>query len=625
MHTQAPATQTVPAPQAGPLPQAQVPVVASQLSLLAVLHAMHARPATPQVVAAGTLQAPPAQQPPGQELALHTQAPATQTVPAPQAAPAPQWHSPVAAQLSARAPSHITHAAPPMPQLVVEGIMQVEPEQQPCEQVVGLQSAQAPPAQMRPPQSWQAAPPLPQLLPLVPGRQVLPAQHPLPHEVRSHTHTAPTQRWPAPHGAPAPHWQAPVAEQRSALPAAHAPQVAPPIPQASIVVGILQVLPAQQPLGHEKASHTQAPATQRCPLPQAAPVPHAQLPAAVQLSAATESQVTQTAPVAPQRVSDRDTQVAPSQHPVGHEAVLHTQWPPTQRWPDTHDGPPPHPQAPPAEQPSARVVSQPTHTAPPLPQAATEGLLQVAPEQQPPGQLIALHPLQRPAPQVCPAGQVSQAPPPAPHDAAVLPATHIPCAQHPLGQDVPSHTQVLARQRCPTAQTAPLPQRQPPVAEQLSERASQAKQVAPAVPQLASERVTQVVPLQQPLGHEVASHTQPLVVQRWPAAQAAPAPHEHAPVALHRLAVLLSQATHAAPLAPQVASAGALHTAPLQQPVGHEVASQTQAPPVQRWPLAQGGPPPQRQAPCTEQVSALLGSQAMQIAAAIPHADSERG
>jgi hypothetical protein len=334
LHTQAPATQTVPGPQAGPDPHAQVPLVGSQLSLVDVLQVVHARPATPQVAAAGTLQTPPAQQPPEQEVALHTQAPPTHTVPAPQAAPAPQWHSPVAAQLSARPPSHITQAAPPVPHEAFEGVMQVEPEQQPWGQVVGLQSAQAPPAHMRPPQSWQAAPPLPQLVATVPGRQVLLAQQPLGHEVRSQTHAPPTQRCPAPHGAPpAPHWQAPVVEQRSALLAAHARQVAPPIPQASIVVGVLQVLPVQQPLGQEKASHTQAPATQRCPATHAAPAPHAQLPAARQLSAVAMSQVTQTAPAAPQRVSDRDTQVAPSQQPVGHDAALHTQRPPTQRCP----------------------------------------------------------------------------------------------------------------------------------------------------------------------------------------------------------------------------------------------------------------------------------------------------
>jgi hypothetical protein len=271
------------------------------------------------------------------------------------------------------------------------------------------------------------------------------------------------------------------------------------------------------------------------------------------------------------------------------------------------------------------VVSQPTQIAPPLPQVATDGLLQVAPEQQPPGQLVALQPLQRPAPQVCPAGQVSQALPPAPHDSALVPGTHMPCAQHPLGQEVPSHTQVLATQRWPTPQAPPLPHRQVPAAEQLSERASQATQVAPAVPQVPSARVTQVVPLQHPLGQEVMSQTQLPDMQRWPAAQAAPLPHAQAPLALHPLALLVSQAAQAAPLTPQVASVGGLHAPPLQQPPGQEAASHTHAPPLQRCPLAQLGPLPQRQAPCTEQVSALSASQAVQMAAPIPHADSERG
>ena len=521
--------------------------------------------------------------------------------------------------------SHITHAAPPVPHDASDGDMQLDPEQQPPGQVVGLQSAQAPPAQMRPAQSWHAAPPLPQLAPVVPGRQVVPAQQPLGHEVRSHTHAPARQRWPAPHGTPAPHWHAPVAEQRSALPAVQAWQALPLAPQLSTVVGVLQTVPAQQPLAHENASHTQAPATQRWPLAHAALAPHAQLPAAVQLSAVAGSHETQTAPAAPQRVSDRDTQVAPSQQPVGHDAVLHTQRPVTQRWPAAQAGPPPHAQVPPAAQPSARVLSQPTQAAPPLPHEASEGLLQVAPEQQPPGQLVALQPLQRPPPQVCPVGQVWQAPPPAPHDSAVLPVMQAPPVQQPVGHEVPSHTQVLARQRWPTAQAAPPPHRQAPADEQLSERASHEAQVAPAVPQLVRVRVRQVLPLQQPLGHEVPSHTQPLAVQRWPAAQAGPPAQVQAPDALHWSVLLLSQVTQVAPLAPQVASAGALQTAPLQQPVGQEVASQTQAPPTQRCPPAQGGPLPQRQAPCTEQVSALPASQARQIAAPIPHADSDRG
>ncbi len=85
---------------------------------------------------------------------------------------------------------------------------------------------------------------------------------------------------------------------------------------------------------------------------------------------------------------------------------------------------------------------------------------------------------------------------------------HAPCAQHPFGHDVPSHTQVLATQRWPTAHAAPPPQRHTPAAEQLSERMSHATQVDPASPQLPGVRARQVLPLQQPLGHDIESQTQ---------------------------------------------------------------------------------------------------------------------
>jgi hypothetical protein len=90
LHTQAPATQAVPAPHAGPLPQVQVPATASQLSLVVALHVVHARPPAPQLATAGVLHAPLAQQPLGHDVALHAHAPAEHTVPAPQAAAAPQ-------------------------------------------------------------------------------------------------------------------------------------------------------------------------------------------------------------------------------------------------------------------------------------------------------------------------------------------------------------------------------------------------------------------------------------------------------------------------------------------------------------------------------------------------------
>jgi hypothetical protein len=135
---------------------------------------------------------------------LQTQLPATQIVPAPQAAPAPQWHAP-SAQPSARVGSQVTHAAPPEPQVLVDGAAHVEPEQQPPAHVVALQSLHTPPAQMRPLQSWQAAPPLPQLVLLVPAAQVVPAQQPLGQEMPSQTQAPARQRCPPPQGAPAPH------------------------------------------------------------------------------------------------------------------------------------------------------------------------------------------------------------------------------------------------------------------------------------------------------------------------------------------------------------------------------------------------------------------------------------
>jgi hypothetical protein len=235
----------------------------------------------------------------------------------------------VAAQLSARVASHATHAAPPTPQVAADDAAQVEPEQQPLGQLVGLQSLQAPPAQIRPAQSWQAAPPAPHALLAVPVRQVVPEQHPLGQDVRSQTHAPLTQRWPVPHGAPLPHWQAPVAEQRSEA-APQLTQALPETPQLA-TAAVLHVVPLQQPPRHEIASQMHAPPTQRCPAEQDGPAPHEQAPADEQPSATARSHVTHAAPAAPQRESETDVQVAPSQQPPGHDATLQTHLPLTQR------------------------------------------------------------------------------------------------------------------------------------------------------------------------------------------------------------------------------------------------------------------------------------------------------
>lgn len=106
----------------------------------------------------------------------------------------------------------------------------------------------------------------------------------------------------------------------------------------------------------------------------------------------------------------------------------------------------------------------------------------------------------------------------------------------------------------------------------------QVVQVPPPEPQLASERATQVFPAQQPLAHEVASHTQLPETQTWPEPHAAPAPHAHAPAAVHESAREELHVVQAPPAEPHLANEGETHVAPSQQPLGHEVASQTHTP-----------------------------------------------
>jgi hypothetical protein len=115
----------------------------------------------------------------------------------------------------------------------------------------------------------------------------------------------------------------------------------------------------------------------------------------------------------------------------------------------------------------------------------------------------------------------------------------------------------------------------------------------------------------------VPSHTQAPPLQRWPAAQGAFAPHLHCPP--EQVSVLLrSQLAQVVPLRPQAPTVGgAVHALPVQQPVGQEVASQTHAPPLQRWPAPQGALPPHLHWP-PAQLSALLRSQATQLTPPVP-------
>ena len=116
LHRHEPPTQVVPGPHAAPVPQWQLPVSASHRSACRGSQALQLCPPRPHVATAGAVQTEPAQHPEGQDWGVQVHMPDTQLVPAPQAAFVPQRHSPVAAQLSARDTSQVTHAAPPDPE-----------------------------------------------------------------------------------------------------------------------------------------------------------------------------------------------------------------------------------------------------------------------------------------------------------------------------------------------------------------------------------------------------------------------------------------------------------------------------------------------------------------------------
>ena len=119
---------------------------------------------------------------------------------------------------------------------------------------------------------------------------------------------------------------------------------------------------------------------------------------------------------------------------------------------------------------------------------------------------------------------------------------------------------------------------------------------------------------QQPVGHDVALHTQAPPLHSWPAAQGAPlVPQLQAPFR-HWSAVVNEHAVQVAPLVPQAEGAGVVQTPPWQQPLGHDVALHTQAPSLHCCPLGHGAPVvPQLQPPLARQVLAVEDEQ-------LPHA-----
>lgn len=132
------------------------------------------------------------------------------------------------------------------------------------------------------------------------------------------------------------------------------------------------------------------------------------------------------------------------------------------------------------------------------------------------------------------------------------------------------------------------------------------------------------LPEQQPPSHDAGVHTHcPLPLHAVPAAHAGPVPQPQVPPSSrHRLLELGLQATQLTPFCPHVPAAGVvqmpLTLPPWQQPLGHDVESQTQFPPLQRWPTAHCALLPQRHCPPAHWFERVV-SHAMHAPPSMPH------
>jgi len=331
------------------------------------------------------------------------------------------------------------------------------------------------------------------------------------------------------------------------------------------------------------------PPEQTVPAAQGGPFSHVHAPlAGSQPSADVALHVVQALPPTPQELVVGALQTPFAQQPLGHDCALQTQLPATHTVPMPHAALVPQRHSPEELQRLARVRSQVTQAEPLEPQVPSAAAVQVAPEQQPLGQLPALQPLQTPPVQVW-APQSWQEPPPLPHAAFAVPLVQVMPEQQPFGQLVPSQTQAPARQRCPLAQAVPVPQAHTPLDEQRSAVMPQAAHVPPLLPQVESDCVRQVSDAQQPFGQLVPSQTQRPETQCWPDAHIAPPPQAQLPALEQASARTGSQLTHARPPPPQFERDGRLQVVPEQQPFAQLVPSHMQAPLEQRWPAAQAG------------------------------------
>jgi hypothetical protein len=142
----------------------------------------------------------------------------------------------------------------------------------------------------------------------------------------------------------------------------HAAQLAPPVPQAVLVLPLWQTpLESQQPFGHEVALQTQLPFTHTVPATHWVLLPHLQTPVVLpQWSDAPPSHATQATPFNPQVAGYIVglTHWLPWQQPPAQVVESQTQVPLLHLWPAPHAALLPHLQTAPAAQVLATVVLQ---------------------------------------------------------------------------------------------------------------------------------------------------------------------------------------------------------------------------------------------------------------------------
>lgn len=170
-------------------------------------------------------------------------------------------------------------------------------------------------------QAVHAPPPTPQAASVLPLWQTEPSQHPLGHDIASHTHMLPLHRWPVEHAAPEPQPHEPSARHTLLLVVLQFMHVPPSTPQLPDVGGATHAPPMQHPEGHETWSHTQLLPRHRWPAAHCAEPPQRQLPP-MHESERVASHAKHAAPLVPHWPTLGVVHVGPLQQPLEHVVEL---------------------------------------------------------------------------------------------------------------------------------------------------------------------------------------------------------------------------------------------------------------------------------------------------------------